>query len=408
MFSPAGRFILSRALLHYCWPISSRGAAAYQRLRLCNTAFIAVVGSFGKTTATRAITVAVGLPLGRDISNNAMGRLPMKIFRVSPHAQVAVFEIGIERPGQMRPVARLLKPRVAVVMSIGSEHNRSLGTLENTRREKAEMVKALPEDGVAILNGDDENVLWMAGQTRARVVTFGFGEANMIRAGGYRLNWPHGSRFHIFVDGIERECSWGLLGRPSVYAALAATAVGRELGISVEKSLERLEQLPPTPDRLQLLHLAGGISIISDAYKSPEETIHAALEVLAEVPAKRKIVVLGRINEPRHPIREKYRNVAAKAAAIADLFLLVDSFKEFKAGLNAAGVKQEVRVHCKGPPEAIDFLRRELKDGDVVLVKGRSDQRLERVSMALAGERINCRRNLCPTSRISCRDCPLC
>lgn len=148
---------------------------------------MAVVGSFGKTTATRAVMAALGRSYAQHTSWNARGFLPLRLLLTPPLALHRVFEVGIRRPGTMVRYARFLRPDVVVVTSIGSEHARSLGPPEEIRDEKAHMVRALSPDGLAVLNGDDPNVRWMSTQTEARVVTYGFGAENDVRASGVRL-----------------------------------------------------------------------------------------------------------------------------------------------------------------------------------------------------------------------------
>ena len=181
-----------------------------------------------------------------------------------------VLEVGIDLPGQMAVYARMVRPDVVVVTSVGSEHNRSLGTLETTRFEKSAMVARLPPLGLAVLNGDDANVLWMRQRTGARAVTFGFGPTCDVRATDVRLEWPRGTRFMLHVGGMKRPVALRLLGRQMVGAALAAIAVALEQGAPVDTVLERLSALAPTSGRLQPVALEDGAYLLRDEFKSGE------------------------------------------------------------------------------------------------------------------------------------------
>jgi UDP-N-acetylmuramoyl-tripeptide--D-alanyl-D-alanine ligase len=406
--TPLGRRWFVRHFLHRCWPALFRLAGLYRRTVLRKTHVVAVVGSYGKTTATRVITGVLGKKLHPRATANAISQIPYAVFRVRPWNDVAVIEAGVECQGQMTAIADVLRPNCAVVMSVGSEHHSSFGTLEVTRDEKANMVRALPETGVAVLNGDDPNVLWMASQTRARVVTFGFGETNQVRATDPQLDWPRGMRFRLHAGGEARPVRIRLIGRHMIYPALAAVAVALERGISMNEIISRLESVTQAPGRLSVHPLENGATILRDDAKSALETIHAALDVLEETPAQRKIVVFGPITEPPAHSRQFYRALGARVAKIAQLAVCVDSYKHYKPGLLEAGMPRESVVDAGADlTRVIDLLRSTLRPGDLMLIKGRSTQRLERITLALGGWRVACLIASCPARAAHCPICPM-
>ncbi|MDD5220700.1 MAG: Mur ligase family protein, partial [Candidatus Bipolaricaulis sp.] len=364
-----------------------------------------VVGSFGKTTAAHAVSRALALKSPEGW--NSKSYLAASVLRLRPWVRRAVIEVGISRPGQMVEYARIVRPDVVVVTSIGSEHGSSLVTLDVTRNEKAEMVRALPPDGVAVLYGDDENVRWMAGETAARVVTFGLGEPNDVRASDVRLDWPFGIAFVLHADGEAREVRTRLVGRHQVCALLAAVAVGRSEGLTLDAMVSRLEALPPATGRLELLHGPSGSWVLLDARKSHLETVEAALDLLEEVPARR-ILVLGSVEEPPGSQGPIYRTLGARAARIAPHVLFVGETKEFKSlrvGARRAGGDVSAFELFRDVAGVPARLRTLLKPGDVVLVKGRSTQHLERVAVGLLGEGAACSLRVC-RARWFCQECP--
>ena len=150
------------------WPVLRRVASLYRRTLVRNTCVVAVVGSFGKSTTMRAVTAALGRKIHPRAELNAKSEVALAVLRIRRSDRHAVIEVGIDAPGKTLGYARVVRPNVTVATSVGSEHNRSLKTLEVTRSEKAEMVRILPASGLAVLNGDDPNVMWMQSQTRAR------------------------------------------------------------------------------------------------------------------------------------------------------------------------------------------------------------------------------------------------
>ncbi len=311
----------------------------------------------------------------------------------------------------MRRYARLVRPSVTVVTAIASEHHRSLGTLEVTRDEKAWMVRALPADGVAILNGDDPNVLWMRGETAARVVTFGFAPGCDVHASDVRMAWPHGMQVTATAFGVPHEFTLRLVGRHQVRAALAALAVAHVEGVPVEHALQRLGELEPTPGRLQPVALPDGIMILRDDFKSTLETIHAALDALADIPARRRILVLGDVSEPPGVQSSIYRGIAERAATLVAVVVVAgskQSLERYRPGIRAAGDGAARLMHGgRTPREIAATLRDLLQPGDVVLLKGRDTQRLDRVRLILQGRDVRCDIRACNIRVRGCDQCPM-
>ena len=342
---------------------------------------------------------------------NSGGWIALALFRLRPGTRHGVIEVGINGPGQMARYASVIRPDISVVMSVGSEHQRSLKTLETTRHEKAEMVRALPPSGLAVLNGDDPNVTWMAGETRAAVTTFGGGERNDVRATGIALDWPHGTRFTIHTPQGSRDVRIRLLGRTMVSAVLAAVTVALHEGQRLDEVLARLETLAPTPGRLQPVRLANGAMLLRDEFKAPEETIDAALDVLAEIPATRRIVVMGDVMEPVGSQGGLYRRLGARAARVASRAVVVTAGTNgvaFRAGARQGGLPGDAVIMAgRSVRRAAEALASDLAPGDVALIKGRDTQRLERIALTLMGRDVGCDLVYCNASLTRCDACPM-
>jgi UDP-N-acetylmuramyl pentapeptide synthase len=366
-----------------------------------------VVGSFGKTTTARAVAAA----LGRDpdaLRENYSSFVAAALLGIRPRDRHAVLEIGIERPGEMARYARVVRPDIAVVTSVGSEHNRSLANLDVTRAEKAAMVRALGRSGLAVLNGDDANVRWMRTQTPAAVRTFGFDEGNDVRASDVAIDWPHGTRFKLHLDGESRHVQVRLLGRHMVYSVLAAISVALAEGFSLESALHKIETLAPTPGRLETVALANGAFLLRDDFKSSLETIDAALDVLAAIPAERCIVVLGDVEEPPGSQGPIYGRLGERIASVATRAVFVASERRrYTTGARRAGMAPEALIDAGADAlQAVATIQADLRRGDVLLIKGRSTQRLERIALALAGRRVRCELKSCD-AMVRCDRCPM-
>jgi UDP-N-acetylmuramoyl-tripeptide--D-alanyl-D-alanine ligase len=409
--TPVGREFFYARISFFGWPLVAPLAAAYRQTLGRRTRVSVVVGSLGKTTTTRALVVALG---GRDqpLPNlNACSHVGLAMLAMRPGQPHGVLEVGIGRRGQMLTYARVVRPDVVVVTSIASDHRPQLGTLEDTRDEKAEMVRALPATGVAVLNGDDERVRWMATQTRARVVTYGFADKCDVRASDYTLDWPHGSRFTLLARGQRRTVRTHLLGRHQVHPILAAVTTALEHGVDLDLALARLAALSPSQNRLYPLRLANGAYVLRDEYKASQETYEAALDLLAQVPAQRRLALLAEVDSLPTDEGSVYRALGERAARVADRVVIVASEEASRAyadGAQRAGMPPTALTAVGANWRlAADLLGHDLGAGDVVLVKSGPYQRMDRVTLALAGRNVRCELVTCPASVLTCDRCPM-
>jgi UDP-N-acetylmuramoyl-tripeptide--D-alanyl-D-alanine ligase len=283
----------------------------------------------------------------------------------------------------------------------------STGSLEATSAEKFELVKALRPGGLAVLNGDDPHLRWMRERTAARVLTVGFDPANDVRASDYALDWPRGSRFVLELDGRRYTIRTRLLGRHFVYPILAALATVWAEGLPLGPALAALENLAPTRGRLEATRLPNGAYLLRDDFKGAFETFQRALDVLAEIPARRRFLLLGDVSEPPGSVGPIYRQLGEQAArAATDVLLVGKQVRRYRTGLKQGGLSPgAVRYIGDGLLEALTQLRGELGPGDIVLLKGRREQKLERIALGLHGRQVRCALRQCPAIGLRCVDC---
>ena len=370
---------------------------------------VAVVGSVGKTTTMRTISATLDRPvhLLALLNANSHAAVGRALLRQRPWQRHAVLEVAISAPDQMHIQAATVRPDIVVVTAIASDHWQSFHTLDATRDEKARIVRSLPAGGIAVLNADDENVRWMATQTKARVVLIGEAADAEIRVSDIELDWPHGTRFVIHAGDESRPVHTRLVGRHMVFPALAAIAVAYLEGRPLDEAIEKVSKVDPTPGRMQTMALPGGAFVIRDEFKGSEDSFLIALDAFAEIPAKRHVIVFGEISEDRG--RQAYRGIAEKAGAFVDRAIFVTSsthFEMYKVGAMKGGLSRDRITRVKHHDEATALLRDELQEGDAVLIKGRWQQALGRVGLALAGSDVQCRADPCPFKRMLCDVCP--
>jgi len=405
-----GRVELRRRYSRRMWPFTSRIAALHRSTLGRGARVVAVVGSVGKTTTMRAVSAALGVPVHplALLNGNSNSALAGLLLRIGPRQKHAVLEVAINAPGEMSRYAAVVRPNIAVVTAIASDHWRSFRSLDEIRDEKQLIVRALPADGLAVLNADDPHVRSMAGQTRARVVLFGSASDADFRASDIELDWPRGTRFVLHAAGTSRPVQTRLIGTHMVYPALAAIAVATAEGVPLDAAIASVSELGPTPGRMEPHVLAGGAFALQDDFKGSEATFGPALDTLAAVPARRRVVVLGGIDDYAGAENAAYREIGKRVAAVADRVIVVGRFrKRYRSSLTSARLPPDHVSSVADVHAAIRILRAELGPGDVVLIKGRSQQTLGRIALALAGRDVRCRADPCPFRRMYCAICPL-
>jgi UDP-N-acetylmuramoyl-tripeptide--D-alanyl-D-alanine ligase len=326
-----------------------------------------------------------------------------RILKAQPWHRHIVLEVSVTKPGGMKKRAELVAPDVSIVTSIGSDHSDRFPTLQATREEKVALVRALPTDGLAVLNGDDPNVRWMAGETRAPVLTYGFGDQNDIWAEEPVMHWPDGMEFVVHTRSESVRVETQLLGRVMVYPLLAALAVGQHEGLPLARVVRSLSEVKPTAMRLEPIALPNGAYLLQDSCKASVESVEAALETFAKVPGRR-LIVLGDISYVTDPtaVEPTYRKVAQRADRIASAVCILS---QHYASCRPGHSSSKAPVHCENVFEVAAWLRGELRENDVVLLKGDWWQKFDRIALALRGELVRCGVTRCMAT-FYCASCP--
>jgi UDP-N-acetylmuramoyl-tripeptide--D-alanyl-D-alanine ligase len=296
--------------------------------------------------------------------------------------------MGSRGIGHIRYLTQLTPPRIGVVLNVGTAHIGEFGGREQIALGKGELVEALPEDGLAVLNADDPLVRAMSSRTKARVVLFGEAPDADVRAENVRLNTRGQAVFTLVTPTGCGEVTLRLYGEHHVSNALAAAAVARELGMSVEEIATALSTAGTLSRwRMEVVDRPDGVTVVNDAYNANPDSMRAALRALAAMGRGRRTwAVLGEMAElggeslTEHDAvgRLAVRLNVSKLVAVggpAAAWLQMGAYNEGSWG--------EESVHVSDAEAAIDLLRSELRPGDVVLVKASRSVGLERVAIAL-------------------------
>ena len=270
-------------------------ALASFTLRRVRPLTVAVTGSNGKTSTKEMIVAILSkrFNVKKTSGNlNTETGVPLTILSLEPEHTALVAEMGMQRAGDIARLVALARPSVGVITNIGTVHMEFFESQEHLARAKGELVAALPEDGVAVLNADDQFYAMLVAMTSAKVASFGITKGD-CRAEGYRSLTGGGSQFT--VRGVDVRLS--LEGRHQALNAVAALTAGVSTGVPLEEGAQALAEVE-VEHRLQELPVAGGYSVVDDAYNASPESMLAAFEALAESPRRgRLLAVLGQMSE---------------------------------------------------------------------------------------------------------------
>jgi UDP-N-acetylmuramoyl-tripeptide--D-alanyl-D-alanine ligase len=332
---------------------------------------VGITGSIAKTSTKEAVATVLGAAMptlkNEGNLNNEIG-LPLTVLRLRAEHRASVLEMGMYVGGDIADLARIGRPEIGIVTAVHPVHLSRIGTIEAIEQAKGELVEALPEDGVAILNADDERVRRMSSRTGAQSVTYGFAADADVRAEAVASRGADGMTFELVADGGRAAVAIPTLGRMAVHNALAAAAAGRAAGLPVEVIVDALALGWSAPHRSEVVR-AGGVTIVDDSYNASPGSVAAALELIAGLPGRR-VAVLGEMLELGAEHESGHRGVGEAAAAVLDRLVVVGvGAGGIAAGALAGGLDPGAVSIVTDRAQALDVLREDLDPGDVLLVK---------------------------------------
>ncbi len=347
-------------------------AAYVWRRLLLRTTFIAITGSVGKTTTKECVAavLAARYPTAKTLYNqNDYYGAARSLLRVRPWHRFAVIETGNVQPGVIRRAARLVRPHIAVILTVARTHTNVFRTLDETAAEKAQLLTGLASNGIAILNADDPRVRGMADGYRGPVKWFGRSAGLDLWAEEVSSQWPARLNVHVRTASTTQKVQTNLVGEHWVNSILAAILVAETCDIALPEAAAALDRVQPFMGRMQPIHLPNGATILRDEYNASPDTMEAAMRVFTEARTRRKVLVLGNISDSRENNRVRFRKLGRQAAQVADLAIFVGEHGHYavKAAV-ATGLARDRVLEFITPAQAAAYLKRELRSGDLVLL----------------------------------------
>ncbi|MCW5983423.1 MAG: hypothetical protein KIT09_35350 [Bryobacteraceae bacterium] len=395
---------IPRLLVHLALNV----AALVWRTLLFRTTFIAITGSFGKTTAKDCLGAILSLEGPTVISprsNNSREGLCETILRARPWHRFVVIEVAMGAVGEMISHAFLVRPDVAVVLSVGSAHTKNVPTLEQIAFEKSRLLRFLGRRGVAVLNVGDPRVAAMEAPLRCRVVRFGSSARCEVRGSQASSNWP--LRLQLLVDtpAESKMIYTRLVGEHWASSVLGAIAAAHACGVGLVTAWRALQTVDPYSARLQPVALPSRAIMLRDETNGTLQSFEAALAVMRNATAARKVLVISDCSDFPKNDQKRQRYFARCAAEIFQSVVFVGERSHYGVKYALSAGMDPDNVHGFVTLQSVsEFLRRDLREGDLVLLRGRTTDHLSRVYHAQFGP-IGCWRERCRRLGI-CDTCP--
>jgi UDP-N-acetylmuramoyl-tripeptide--D-alanyl-D-alanine ligase len=397
------RFLLALALA-----LPKVALAFVWRTLQYRTTVIAVTGSMGKTTAKdclAAILAQVGPTVATRGNQNGRTGIPETLLSIRPWHRFAVVEVGAREPGNLWRSSLLVRPDVVLQLKVALVHSKELGGLEGVAREKALLNRFLRRGGTLVLNRDDERVTAMAVPARGPVVFFGQHPESTVRLNGARSVWPQRLSIDVATPSGSATLDTQLVGTHWAHAVLGAVATAHVLGATLEQARRGVAQVHPYTARLQPVVLTNGAVILRDEYNGSFASFEAALDVLGSAQVKRRILVHSDCADFRKKPRERSRYYGKMAAQHTDLAIFLgERCLEIAEQAQRFGLTEAQTRSFFSLEDAASYLRTELRDGDLLLLRGLASEHLSRLYYRLLGT-VACQLPVCRIP-YHCDPCP--
>ena len=354
--------------------------ASYYRSRF-HIPMIGLTGSVGKTSTREMIACALSSRYKTHSNaknyNNEIG-VPLTLFGLEEKHQAGVLEMAMRGKGQIASLAQMVKPTVGIITNIGLSHIEILGSRDEIAQAKSELLEYLPDDGFVALNAEDDYFDLLSMKAPCRVVSYGIEKRTDLCASG--ITFRNGGEPSFMING--RPINLRIPGVHHIINATAACAVAVSLGVSVEESIEALEEYDAPEMRLQVLHTPFEHTVLNDTYNAAPDSMRSALETLRVIGRGkgRTVAILGDMKELGDRSEAAHRYVGEMAGACCTGPVITvgdDSLHISRSAATILGSDQV--VHFTSMAEAMEQIPALLHNGDIVLIKGSRAMQMERL-----------------------------
>jgi UDP-N-acetylmuramoyl-tripeptide--D-alanyl-D-alanine ligase len=353
-----------------------------------------ITGSVGKTTTKEILAALLGAKLRvlktEGNFNNEYG-LPLTLFRLEETDDVAVLEMGMSFPGELKRLAAITLPDVAIETRVTPAHLLNFSSVEEIAAAKRELIEGLNgAASVAVLNADDARVAAMAAVAPGRVIFYGAEKPAEFFAEEIEDRGALGSSVTLVHRGKRTRMELPLPGRHVVSNALAAVAAASVWNVGAAEAQSVFRGLRTPAMRGELIRFTNGFALIDDSYNSSPAALHAMINLLAATPGyQRRILAAGEMRELGPSSAKLHREAgeyAAKTGKIDYLIGVLGDAAQIVEGAVAAGMPRDRTNLFSAPTEAAAFLVDFVRPGDLLLVKGSRSVKMERIVEALLGQ----------------------
>jgi UDP-N-acetylmuramoyl-tripeptide--D-alanyl-D-alanine ligase len=377
---PSGKVLVKVSDTHR----ALRDLAAAVRRRWRGTS-IGLTGSMGKTTtkefAAQVLESACTVYRSPGNYNNLFG-LPLAVCGLRLDDAAGVFEMGMSEPGEISEMCRIAAPSFGIITNVAPVHLEFFSSIDGIAAAKAELAEALPLNGTLIYNSDNALVRKIAGRFGGGKVAFGLEPGADFRADEIEITGLNQTRFRLRYGSVDTTAAIPLAGTHYVLNALAAIALGHQFGIDSGTLVASLKHLRAASMRGGILHFREGFSVIDDSYNSNPEALKSMTEVLARLPGfRRRILVAGEMLELGSDSGSLHRDCGAYAAgARLDGILGVrgDARQIVRAAVDSGMSEANARFFTD-TAEAAEYLKGNMRRGDLVLIKGSRGAHMEKI-----------------------------
>jgi UDP-N-acetylmuramoyl-tripeptide--D-alanyl-D-alanine ligase len=351
---------------------------------------IGITGSAGKTTTKEMIATLIGTERRTFKSwgnfNNQIGA-PLCLDNVPDDAQVVVSEMGMNHAGEIAQIAGLMRPNIGVYTNIAPVHVEFFPDgIYGVAAAKRELLENLAPGGTVVVNNDNEHVVRISSDFDGRKVTYGVQNDAQYRATNIRERGLLGTRFTLVAEGDQRELDLVLPGRHNLDNLLAAIATARAAGISWEGIERGVREVKPAYHRGVIIPL-NGATIYDDTYNSNPYALQRTLELMTQAEATRRVAVIGDMLELGEQELQFHRDAGLAIPKSIDVVVGVGRrTRALLAGAREAGFADSALYHFENAKEAGEFLKEEIREGDLVLIKGSRGVGLDKAVAMLEGD----------------------